>query len=121
MKQLDGTVVHVKIELESGAEENVARVPVVGHARIAERTDEDRIELAQQVVPVRRDRDTGFEEVIRAPRQLLEVERPPEPLADRAQHFHRFGGDLFADAVTGDKGDVSRFFQVTGFKGSTGF
>ena len=53
------------------------------------------------VVAVRRDRDPGLEKVVRAPRQRLEIERPPEPLAHRAQYFHRFSGDLFSDAVTG--------------------
>ena len=37
-------VVDVEIELEARAEQDVARVAVVGHARIAERADEDRVE-----------------------------------------------------------------------------
>ena len=48
-------VVHVQIELEAGAEQDVAGMPVVGHARIAERADEDGVELAEQRVAVRRE------------------------------------------------------------------
>ena len=48
VEQLDRPVVDVEIELEARAEQDVARVAVVGHARIAERADEDRVELPQQ-------------------------------------------------------------------------
>jgi hypothetical protein len=47
VEQPDGTIVHIEVELEPCAEQDVARMAVVGHARIAERADEDRIELAQ--------------------------------------------------------------------------
>ena len=59
----------------------------------------------QRVVAVRRDGDAGLEEVVGAPRQVLELERPPEDLADARQHLHRFGGDVFPDAVAGDDCD----------------
>ena len=56
VEQLHRPVVDVEIELEARAEQDVARVAVVGHARIAERADEDRVEVvAQHVVAVRRD------------------------------------------------------------------
>ena len=42
VEQLHRPVVDVEIELEARAEQDVARVPVVGHARIAQRADEDR-------------------------------------------------------------------------------
>ena len=61
VQEPDRAVVRVEIELEPGAEQDVARVPIVGHTRIAKRADEDRIELPQPVVAVRRDRDTGLE------------------------------------------------------------
>ena len=38
-------VVDVEVELEARAEQDVARVAIVGHARIAKRTDEDGVEL----------------------------------------------------------------------------
>ena len=40
-------VVDVEVELEARAEQDVARVAIVGHARIAKRADEDRVEAAQ--------------------------------------------------------------------------
>ena len=50
---LHRAVVHVEVELEASAEQDVARVAIVRHARIAERADEDRVELvAQHGVPV---------------------------------------------------------------------
>ena len=61
VEQLHRPVVDVEIELEARAEQDVARVAVVGHARIAERADEDRVELPRSsVVAVRRNRDAGL-------------------------------------------------------------
>ena len=105
---LTGPVVDVEIELEPRAEQNVARVTVVGYARIAERADENRVEPAQRVVPVRRDRDAGLQIVIRAPRQLLELERPAILLPDRLDHFHRFGRDFAAYSIAWDYGNLER-------------
>ena len=48
-------MVHVQVELEARAEQDVARMPVVGHTRIAERADEHRIELPEQRVAVFRE------------------------------------------------------------------
>ncbi len=42
VEQSHGPVVDVEVELEARAEQDVARVAVVGHARIAERADEHR-------------------------------------------------------------------------------
>ena len=79
VEQLDRPVVDVEVELEARAEQDVARVPVVGHARIAERADEDRVELSRSiVVAVGRHGIAGREVVVGAPRQVLEVERPAE-------------------------------------------
>ena len=107
VEQLHRPVVDVEIELEARAEQDVARVPVVGHARIAERADEDRVELPQQC----RSRLAGMvtpvcEIVIGAPGQVLEVEAPPESLPDGLEHLDRFGRHFFPDAVAGDHCDV---------------
>ncbi len=82
------------------------RVTVVRHARIAERADENRVELPQRVVAVRRNRDAGLEIVVSAPRQMLEIEAAAEALADGVENFHRFGGDFFADSIAGDDCDI---------------
>ena len=122
VEQPHGPVVDVEVELEARAEQDVARVPVVGHARIAERPDEDRVERAQVVVPVRRHRHLRFEVVVRAPGQVLELERPAESLADRGQDLERFGGDVLADAVAWDECYSHGSFQMipvgSGFDGS---
>ena len=46
VEELHRPVVDVEVELEARAEQDVARVAVVGRARIAERADEDRVEAA---------------------------------------------------------------------------
>ena len=96
VEQAHRPVVHVEIELESSAEQDVARVAVVGHTRIAERADEDRVERAQRVVAVRRNRFARGEIVIGAPRQMMQIDA-----ADRLEDLHRLGDHLFADAVAG--------------------
>src|SRR6185312_10493024 len=100
VEQLDGPVVDVEVQLEARAEQDVAGVAIVGHARIAERADEDRVEAAQCVVAVLRDGDARLQEVIGAPRQMLEFELPAEHLAGARQHLHRFRGDFFSDSIT---------------------
>ena len=102
VEQLHGPVVHVEIELEARAEQDVARVPVVRHARITQRANEHRIELPQQVVAVRRHRLLRFQVVVRTPRQVLELELLAERVPYRLQHFDRFGRNFFTDAVPGD-------------------
>ena len=73
--QADRAVVDVEIELEPRPEQDVARVPVVGHSRIAERADEDGGEVvAQHPVAVGRKRFARGKKVISAPRQRLEIE-----------------------------------------------
>ena len=78
-------------------------MPAVGHPRIAERADEHRVELVpQHRVPVRGHRDAGREIVVGPPRELLDLERAPEHVADTPDRADGFGYDLFADAVAGD-------------------
>src|SRR3954470_23031581 len=102
IEQLDGPVVDEQIQLEAGAEQDIARMPVVGHARIAEGADEDGVELAQHGVAVWRNRDAGLQKMLGAPRQHLEIELPSEHSADGLQGFHGFGGRLDAAAVPGN-------------------
>jgi hypothetical protein len=84
-------------------------VAVVGHARIAERADEDRLEVvAQHLVAVGRQGLTRLQVVIGAPRQLHQVEPAAEHVAGGLQNLERFGGDVFADSVAGD--DRNRHF-----------
>src|SRR5204862_8318483 len=64
VEQADRPVVGVEIELEADAEENVPGVTVVRHARIAERADEDGIELVPQPgIPVAWNRLAGLQVV----------------------------------------------------------
>src|SRR5207237_9632176 len=103
VEQLHRPIFDVEIELEPRPEQDLARVPIVGDAGIAERADEDRIEVvAQHRVAAWRHRDAGLEKIVRSPGQVLELERAAEHLADAREHFQGFGCDLFAYPVTGD-------------------
>ena len=113
VEQAHRAVVHVEIELEARAQKNVARVAVVGDARIAQRADEDRLELvAQHLVAVGRQRLAGLQVVIGAPRQVLEIEPASEHLAGRLQHLDRFGGDVLADSVAGNDRNTHFFWPM---------
>ena len=100
VQQLHRTIVDIEIQLEAGAQQNVAGVAVVRHPRIAERADQDRVELVpQHGIAIGRNRDAGGQIVIGAPRQRLQHERATKHFADRAKHLDGFGGDIDADAV----------------------
>ena len=96
VKQPDGPVVHVQIELEARAEQDVARVTVVRDARVAKRADEDRVEGPQRVVPAARNRDAGLQVIVGAPRQLFEGATP-----DRPQDVQGLWNHFAADSISG--------------------
>src|SRR5262249_28772886 len=105
VEQLDGPVVHVQVELEACPEQDVPCVYVVRHSRIAERADEDRVEvLAKRPVSVGGKRLAGPQIVLGAPRQDVEVELAAENIADTAQYLDGLGRHFDADAVAGDDG-----------------
>ena len=107
VEQPHGPVIHVEIELEARAQQDVARVTHVGDPRIAERADVDGVELiAQHRVAVRREADAGLQEIVRAVRQHLEVEGAAEHAPDRADHLDRFRRDVNANPVAGNHRDA---------------
>ncbi len=106
MEERDRPVVHVEIELEARAEQDVARVPVVGDAGVAQGADEHGVEPAQEIVSVRGNRDAGREVVVGPPREVREIERTAGRGGNGIQHLHRFGRDLLAYPVTGDYGNA---------------
>ncbi len=94
VEQSHRSIVDVEVELEPGAEQDVARMPVVGYARITKRSDEDGLELlTQPTIAIGRQRFTSGEKVISAPRQVNEIQR----LARRRATASR---TLTASAVT---------------------
>ena len=80
---------------------------VVGHTRIAERADEDRVERSQRVVAVRRNRFARGEIVIGAPRQVMQIDA-----TDCLEDLDRLGDHLFADAVAGNDRDSMRHERI---------
>jgi hypothetical protein len=106
VEQADRPVVDIQIELEAGAEQDVAGVAVVGHARIAEGADQHGVELPQQLVAVRRQRDAGLQIVIGPPGQVFEVQRQAKASRGGGQHRNRCRGHLPPDAVPRNDADV---------------
>ena len=49
MQQLDRSEIDVEIELESQTQQDVARMLVAGHARIAQSAEEDRVDIVPKV------------------------------------------------------------------------
>ena len=75
-EQGDGPVVDVEVELEPRAEQDVPGVPVVGHAGIAHRAEEDRgVVVAQPAIAVGGHRLASRKEMIGAPREAVQFER----------------------------------------------
>ena len=75
-----------------------------GHARIAQRSDEDGVEVARQhVESVGRNGGAVDEVAVGAPVEGGELERR----ARGAQHVESVGDDFLADSVSGDDGDAS--------------
>src|SRR6185436_12479876 len=101
IEQPHGTIVDVEVELEASAEQDVACVPVVRHARIAERANQNRIEGAQKIVTTRRDGLTCREVMIGAPRQVMELHA-----AKCLQHLDSLSDDLRPDAIARDYCDA---------------
>ena len=65
----------------------------------------------KQVVAARRDRDLRFEVVVGAPREMLDLEAAAESVADGVDDFQCLGGDVLADAVSGDDCDAHGMSQ----------
>src|SRR5439155_26237652 len=86
------------------AEQDVARVPHVGNARVPKRADVDGVESAQHRVAVGRQADARLEEVVGAVRQHFQVECAAEHIARSANDLDGFRSDIDADAITGNNG-----------------
>ena len=108
VEQPHRAVVHVKVQLEARPEQDVACVSIVGDPGIAERADEHRIELAEEIVAVRGQRHAGLQVVIGAPGKMLEPQAEGEPLLDGGQHLDRLAGHVLPDPIPGDDADVHR-------------
>ena len=80
---------------------------VVRDPRIAERADEDRIELVAQVIDSRRrDGHARLQVVIGAPRQRIDRDPAPEAVRHRPEGFQGLLRDLRANPVPGDDRNI---------------
>ena len=95
--------VGVEVHLEAHAQQNFLGMDVGGDARIAERADEDGVEVARQhLEAVGRNSGAVDEVAVGAPVELGEV----DGRTAGANHFERVGNDFLADAVSGHDGDT---------------
>ncbi len=111
--EADGSQVDIQVEPEAQAEQDVARVLITGHARIAQRAEQDRVMLAQLRHLVRRDRRASAQVALRAEIPFREVEPDVTLRGDVPQHLHRLARDVDADPVTGNHCDACHPVPVT--------
>ena len=99
--------VDVLVEAEAEVEQQLALQDAGGDVGMADRAEQDRVELAQLVEAVGRQRFARFEIAVAAPVEVREVELEVFQLGDGLQNFHAFGGDFRPGAVAADDGDLS--------------
>ncbi len=103
VEQLDRTHVGVEVHLEAHAQQNFLGVNVGGHAGIAERADEDGVEVAgQHVKAVGRNGGAVDEVAVGSPVKGGEL----DGRARGANHFERVRDDFLADTVSGNNCDA---------------
>ena len=95
--------VGVQVHLEAHAQQDFLGMNIRGHARIAERAQQDGVEIAfQHGEAVRRDGDAVRQVAIGAPVEMGHLDVGARGLDD----FHGLGDDFRADAVSGNDGDT---------------
>ena len=115
------TVVHVQVEAEPHAEQDVGGVAVVGHARVAQRAEQDGVEAAlQHLQGALGQRDARLQIMIRAPFEMGETDGARRGRRHRLQRPHRFRGDLDADPVTGHDRDAQLAAHRAALNSGTG-
>jgi hypothetical protein len=112
VEQADWAVVGVEVQLEPDAEQDVAGVPLIRHARVTDGANENRVVVVPQprIFPGRQ-RLTGGQIVLRPVRQSLEVEGAVGRVTDGTQHLQRFRRHVAADPISGNDGDVRHGWQ----------
>jgi hypothetical protein len=104
-----GPVVHVEVELEAHPEEDVGGVPIVGHPRVAHRSEEDRAEaLAEELEAARRKRLARLQVALRSPVERGHADLAAGGVRHRGERAYRLRDDLDADPVAGDDRDAQR-------------
>ena len=119
VEEFGGAGVDVEVELEAQAEEDVGGVLVGGDAGIAERAEEDGVELvAQHFDGAFGEGDVFAEEFVGAPVEFDELDGAVALGGGGLDDFDGYGGDFLADAVAGDDGDAG--FGTAVAKGDVG-
>ena len=108
-EQFHGAKVDVLVEAEAEVEQQLALEDAGGDFGVADGAEEDRVELAELVEVVGRQRFAGFEVAIAAPIEVREVEGEAVLLGDGLKNFDAFGGYFGPGAVTADDGDLTSF------------
>ena len=78
---------------------------MIGHAREADRAEEDRLELPELLEPVVGHHAADLRVALAAPVERGPLEAEAEAAAGRLEHAYAFWNDFLADPVPGDHGD----------------
>ncbi|MCG3120727.1 MAG: hypothetical protein ALAOOOJD_03555 [bacterium] len=106
MQQFYRAQINVQVEIEAHGQKNFAAMAHVGNARIAKRAEINRRVIFPEFFHLSgRHADAGFEIMLGAKLKFHQIQFELEFFIDAAQHFHRLGGDVDADAVAGDHCD----------------
>ena len=73
-KQLDRTEIDILVETDADREEQLTQGNVIGHAGETDRAEQDRIAVRQDLHAVIGHHVSGFEVILAAPFQILEIE-----------------------------------------------
>ena len=107
VKQFDGSGVDVEVELKAQAQQNVGRMLIGRHARVAQRAEEDGVKLiAQHLDRTRRQRYAFAKVFVRAPVELDKFNGPSGWSGGRPEHLHGLRSNFRPDAVAGNYRDA---------------
>src|SRR5437879_10710396 len=117
IEQLDGTRVHIKIELGAQPQKNIRGVTVRRHARIADGAEENSVEVAPEHFHGAGGKRGGVaQEALRAPVELHEFSFASCFGDSRSENPYGFRYDFPADAIAGN--DRNAFDGSLGGSGS---
>ena len=108
-EQLHRPQVDVLVEAEPQIEEQLPLEDAGLHVGMADRAEQDRVELAQLVEPVGGQCFAGLEVAIAAPVEMREVELEPVLLGHRLQHLHALGRHFRTRTVATNHRDLLCF------------
>ena len=103
--QLARTQVHVLVEAATDRDQQAPKGDVIGHARIADGAQQDRVRLRQQLHAVGRHHRAGLLVCLTRPIVMRQLQAEAELARGHVDYLQRLGHRFLADAVAGDNRD----------------